>query len=61
MDARQLFVDDESPVPVYAQLAEQVLGAVARRHLRAGDQLPSVRDAAASLGVNANTVNRAYA
>lgn len=61
MDARQLFVDDGSPVPVYAQLSEQVLGALARGDLRRGDRLPSVRAVAATLGVNANTVNRAYA
>lgn len=61
MRARQLFVDDESPVPVYAQLSEQVLGAVARGELQIGEQLPSVRDVAAALGVNANTVNHAYA
>lgn len=61
MEARQLFVDDDSPVPVYAQLSEQVLGAVARGDLHAGERLPSVRDVAAALGVNANTVNHAYA
>jgi GntR family transcriptional regulator len=61
MQSTQLFVDDESPVPVYAQLSEQLLGAVARGDLRLGEQLPSVRDVAAVLGVNANTVNRAYA
>lgn len=60
MEARQLFVDNESPVPVYAQLSEQVLGAVARGQLRVGERLPSVRDVAAALGVNANTVNHAY-
>ena len=61
LDARNLFVDDASPVPVYAQLSEQVLGALARGEARAGERLPSVRDVAAALGVNANTVNHAYA
>jgi GntR family transcriptional regulator len=61
MNVRLFFVDDDSPVPVYAQLSEQVLGALARGDLRLGERLPSVRDVAASLGVNANTVNRAYA
>ncbi|HEY5426152.1 MAG TPA: GntR family transcriptional regulator [Candidatus Tumulicola sp.] len=61
IDARKLFVDDASPVPVYAQLSEQLLGALARRELRVGDRLPSVRDVAAALGVNPNTVNRSYA
>lgn len=61
MDARQLNVDDRSPVPVYAQLCEQVLAAVARGDLRRGEQLPSVRDVSAALALNPNTVNRAYA
>lgn len=61
MDARRLHVDDASPLPVYAQLSEQVLGAVARGEMRTGDRLPSVRDVAAALEVNPNTVNRAYA
>jgi GntR family transcriptional regulator len=58
---RQLAIDDVSPVPVYAQLHEQLLAAVARGTLRRGEQLPSVRDVAATLGINPNTVNRAYA
>lgn len=56
-----LFVDDESAIPVYVQLQEQMLAAIGRGELRRGQQLPSVRDVAASLGVNPNTVNRAYA
>jgi GntR family transcriptional regulator len=61
METRLLHIDDESPVPVYAQLSEQLLGSVARGDLVVGEQLPSVRDVAARLGVNPNTVNRAYA
>ncbi len=61
MEVRQLFVDDASPVPVYAQLCEQVLAAIARGDLRRGERLPSVRDVAAGLGLNPNTVNRAWA
>jgi GntR family transcriptional regulator len=61
MDPASLFLDEGSAVPVYAQLSEQVLAAVGRGDVRAGDRLPSVRDVAAALGVNANTVNHAYA
>lgn len=60
MQTQQLIVDDVSPVPVYAQLCEQLLAAVAHGSLRRGEQLPSVRDVAATLGINPNTVNRAY-
>lgn len=61
MEVRHLFVDNASAVPVYAQLCEQLLAAVARGDLRRGEQLPSVRDVAGALGVNPNTVNHAYA
>ncbi|HVS47184.1 MAG TPA: GntR family transcriptional regulator [Verrucomicrobiae bacterium] len=60
MRTDELLLDDRSPVPVYVQLAEQVLHALARGSLRNGDRLPAVRDVAAMLGVNPNTVNRAY-
>lgn len=60
MDARLFFVDDGSVVPVYAQLREQVLAALARGDVRRGERLPSVRDVASVLAVNPNTVNRAY-
>ena len=61
MEIAQLYLDDASPVPVYAQLCEQVLAAIGRGDLRRGEQLPSVRDVAAELAVNPNTVNRAWA
>lgn len=61
LETRRLFVDDSSPVPVYVQLTEQVLAALARGDVRAGERLPSVRDVAAALGINPNTVNHAYA
>jgi GntR family transcriptional regulator len=54
-------IDDRSPMPVYAQLYEQVLAAVSGGSLSRGEQLPSVRGVAADLGINPNTVNRAYA
>ncbi len=53
-------LDAHSGVPVYRQLIDQVLGAVARRVLAAGDQLPTVRQVAVDLAINPNTVVRAY-
>ena len=61
MEERQLVIDDGSPVPVYAQLCEQMRSAIFRGEVAPGEQLPSVRDVAARLGINPNTVNRAYA
>ncbi len=54
-------VNDASPMPVYLQLKEQVLHALSRGQLKAGDRLPTVREVAVSLTINPNTVNRAYA
>ena len=61
MNVAKLFVDDDSSVPVYAQVREQVMAAIGRGELGRGDRLPSVRDVAAALAINPNTVNRAYA
>jgi len=46
--------------PVYLQLANAVRSRIAGGHLRPGDQLPTVRSLARRLGVNFNTVARAY-
>lgn len=53
-------LDEHSGVPVYRQLIDQVLGAVATGALRTGDQLPTVRQVAVDLAINPNTVLRAY-
>ncbi|HEX4308710.1 MAG TPA: GntR family transcriptional regulator [Acidobacteriaceae bacterium] len=52
--------DAHSGVPLYRQLIDQVLAAVARGTLRTGDQLPTVRQVAVDLAINPNTVMRAY-
>jgi DNA-binding transcriptional regulator YhcF (GntR family) len=53
-------VDLDGPVPVYRQIADELRGLVARGLLRDGDELPSVRELGAMVGVNQNTVARAY-
>ncbi|HEX4029461.1 MAG TPA: GntR family transcriptional regulator [Terracidiphilus sp.] len=53
-------LDGHSGVPVYRQLIDQVQGAIAMGSLRAGDQLPTVRQVAVELEINPNTVLRAY-
>lgn len=53
-------LDHESGESVYAQIASAIRGAIATGRLRVGAALPSVRVIASDLGVNLNTVARAY-
>lgn len=46
--------------PVYRQIIDQVRGGIASGALKAGDQLPTVRQLAVDLEVNPNTIMRAY-
>ncbi len=56
----QFAIDLHSGVPVYRQLMDQVRAGIASGSLRAGDQLPTVRQMAVDLEINPNTVMRAY-
>lgn len=56
----QFGLDGRSGVPVYRQLIDQVLGAIAGGGLKQGDRLPTVRQVAVDLTINPNTVVRAY-
>ena len=56
----RLQLDLRSGVPVYRQIMDQVLGAIASGRLAGGDQLPTVRQLAVDLSINPNTVIRAY-
>ena len=47
--------------PIYAQLERGLRAAMATSRLRPGDQLPTVRQLAVELRINANTVARVYA
>lgn len=53
-------LDLRSGVPVYRQIMDQVLGGISAGSLKAGDQLPTVRQLAVDLAINPNTVVRAY-
>ena len=53
-------VDPRSHVPIYLQIADAIRAAVAAAVYRAGEVLPSLRTMAVELGVNPNTVQRAY-
>jgi GntR family transcriptional regulator len=53
-------IDPRDPTPIYAQLDRAIRVAIAHGKLKAGDQLPTVRQLAVDLRVNANTVAKVY-
>ncbi|MGH7467954.1 MAG: GntR family transcriptional regulator [Longimicrobiales bacterium] len=53
-------IDLESPQPIEQQIAAALRQALARGEVDPGEELPSVRQLAADLGVHWNTVARAY-
>ncbi len=54
-------LDQTDKTPVYAQLERAIRSAIAAGRLSVGDQLPTVRQLAVDLRVNANTVAKVYA
>src|SRR5262245_13479915 len=54
-------VDPADALPLHAQLERSIRVAIASRRLKPGDQLPTVRQLAVALRINANTVARVYA
>jgi GntR family transcriptional regulator len=54
-------IDAKHPTPLYAQLERSIRFAIATGRLRLGEQLPTVRQLAVELRINANTVAKVYA
>ncbi len=54
-------INTDDPTPIYAQLERAIRFAIATERLRVGEQLPTVRQLAVDLKINANTVARVYA
>lgn len=54
-------VNTAHPMPIYAQLEQTIRFAIVTGKLRAGERLPTVRQLAVDLRVNANTVAKVYA
>lgn len=53
-------INPNSGEPIYRQLSEQIKRMVAGGQLKAGDELPSVRELAAQYAVNPMTISKAY-
>ena len=56
-----LKLDFESEIPIYIQLRNQIVVAIAHGYLSQGEKLPTIRNLAEDLGINNMTVNKAYA
>src|SRR6185503_14890573 len=54
-------IDPRDRTPIYTQLERGLRAAMATSRLKPGDQLPTVRQLAVELKINANTVARVYA
>ncbi|MDT3428886.1 DNA-binding transcriptional regulator YhcF (GntR family) [Paenibacillus forsythiae] len=54
-------LDFKSETPVYVQLRNAVVVAIGRGDLKDGEKLPTIRQLAQELGINAMTVNKAFA
>jgi GntR family transcriptional regulator len=55
-----LTLDHRHPTPLHAQLEHGLRAAIATGRLAPGTQLPTVRQLAVDLSINANTVSRVY-
>jgi len=55
-----IHVDPNNPTPIYLQIVRQIKNAAATGLLAAGDKLPSVRELSQELGINPNTIARAF-
>ena len=51
----------ESEIPIYVQLRNQIVMAIAHGDLVQGEKLPTIRQLAEDLGINNMTVNKSYA
>ena len=54
-------IDFNSDEALYLQLRNQIILAIVKAELQEGENLPSVRDMAETVGINMHTVNKAYA
>jgi GntR family transcriptional regulator len=60
MPLPSIVLDYESGVPIYRQIGAAILQALALQQLQADEQMPTIHQLAHDLGVNPNTVARAY-
>ncbi|MFI1095837.1 GntR family transcriptional regulator [Streptomyces sp. NPDC020917] len=55
-----LTIEPDGPVPIYQQIRDRLVEAIADGGQTAGSALPSTRQLATDLGINFHTVNKSY-
>ena len=55
-----ILIDLYSRIPIYEQIDEQIMLKINNGELKPGDKLPSIRELSSDLGLNVNTVKRAF-
>ncbi|OJG19850.1 GntR family transcriptional regulator [Enterococcus canis] len=60
MNKMLITIDSTSEIPIYQQLSEQIILGIAAGDFQNGELLPSVRQMADEIGVNAMTVSKSY-
>jgi DNA-binding transcriptional regulator YhcF (GntR family) len=55
-----LSIEPDGPVPIYQQIRDRIVEAIAGGRQPAGSGLPSTRQLAVDLGINFHTVNKSY-
>ena len=53
-------LDYSSRIPIYQQILNEIERYVALEILKSGEQIPSIRELAGTLGINPNTVKKSY-
>ncbi|HIX64604.1 MAG TPA: GntR family transcriptional regulator [Candidatus Mediterraneibacter colneyensis] len=56
----KIFINENSPRPIYEQIVLAVKNSIANHELKSGDMLPSIRSLARELGISVITTKRAY-
>ena len=60
-DSLFIVISHSNPDPMYKQVTDQIINAIAQGSLKPGEKLPSVRNMVQELNISAITVKRAYA
>ncbi len=55
-----IIINQRSRTPIFEQIKEQILGLINSGELKPDDKLPSIRGLSSDLGLNVNTVKRAF-